>query len=80
MCQNHICRQKLCIMSDQKRANLITVDGSKKSKQKVTKTIRIALDLFESNEKECPEFNYKELVRAEEVSYHRKWSRFVQET
>lgn len=59
-------------MSDPKRATLITVGASKSEKSKVHKTVRLTINLVESNESKYPELNYKELVIAEEVSYNRK--------
>lgn len=59
-------------MSDPKRATLITVGASKSEKNKVHKTVRLTINLVESNESKYPELNYKELVIAEEVSYNRK--------
>lgn len=59
-------------MSDPKRATLITVGASKSEKSKVHKTVRLTINLDESNESKYPELNYKELVIAEEVSYNRK--------
>lgn len=59
-------------MSDPKRATFITVGAPKSEKTKVNKTVRLAISLDESNESKYPELNYKELVKAEEVSYNRK--------
>ncbi|XP_048481359.1 ubinuclein-1 isoform X3 [Plutella xylostella] len=53
-------------MSDPKRATLITVGGPKSAKNNVTKTVRLTINLDESNESKYPELNYKELVIAEE--------------
>lgn len=59
-------------MSDPKRANLITVGAPKSAKKNVTKTVRLNVNLDESNESKYPELNYKELVAAAEVSFNRK--------
>lgn len=59
-------------MSDPNRATLITVDAPKSAKANVIKTVRLTINLDESNESKYPELNYKELVFAEEVSYNRK--------
>lgn len=59
-------------MSDPKRATLITVGAPKSAKNNVNKTVRLTINLVESNESKYPELNYKELVIAEEVSYNRK--------
>ncbi|KAI5633716.1 HPC2 and ubinuclein domain-containing protein [Phthorimaea operculella] len=53
-------------MSDPKRATLITVGATKSEKNKVNKTVRLTINLVESNESKYPELNYKELVIAEE--------------
>ncbi|XP_045539364.1 yemanuclein isoform X3 [Papilio machaon] len=53
-------------MSDPKRATLITVGAPKSAKNKVTKTVRLTINLDESNESKYPELNYKELVITEE--------------
>lgn len=53
-------------MSDPKRATLITVGDPKSAKNNVTKTVRLTINLDESNESKYPELNYKELVIAEE--------------
>ncbi|KAM3958330.1 yemanuclein [Aphomia sociella] len=53
-------------MSDPKRATLITVGAPKSAKNNVNKTVRLTINLFESNESKYPELNYKELVIAEE--------------
>lgn len=65
-------------MSDPKRATLITVGAPKSAKQNVTKTVRLTINLDESNESKYPELNYKELVITEEVSYNRKSYQFTQ--
>lgn len=59
-------------MSDPKRANLITVSGAKSTLNKLKETVRLTINLDESNEKAYPELDYKELVRAVLVSYNRK--------
>ncbi|VVC99418.1 unnamed protein product [Leptidea sinapis] len=51
-------------MSDSKRATLITVGAPKSAKNNVNKTIRLTINLDESNESKYPELNYKELVIA----------------
>lgn len=53
-------------MSDPKRATLITVGAPKSEKNNVTKTVRLTINLDESNESKYPELNYKELVRTSE--------------
>ncbi|KAL0879200.1 hypothetical protein ABMA27_002986 [Loxostege sticticalis] len=53
-------------MSDPKRATLITVGAPKSAKNNVNKTVRLTINLVESNESKYPELNYKELVIAEE--------------
>ncbi|XP_028163349.1 yemanuclein isoform X3 [Ostrinia furnacalis] len=53
-------------MSDPKRATLITVGAPKSAKKNVNKTVRLTINLVESNESKYPELNYKELVIAEE--------------
>ncbi|CAG9782404.1 unnamed protein product [Diatraea saccharalis] len=53
-------------MSDSKRATLITVGAPKSAKNNVNKTVRLTINLVESNESKYPELNYKELVIAEE--------------
>ncbi|XP_068623111.1 yemanuclein isoform X2 [Battus philenor] len=53
-------------MSDPKRATLITVGAPKSAKNIVTKTVRLTINLDESNESKYPELNYKELVITEE--------------
>ncbi|XP_060806301.1 yemanuclein isoform X2 [Amyelois transitella] len=53
-------------MSDPKRATLITVGAPKSGKNNVNKTVRLTINLVESNESKYPELNYKELVNAEE--------------
>ncbi|XP_075981948.1 yemanuclein isoform X3 [Anticarsia gemmatalis] len=53
-------------MSDPKRATLITVGATKSAKNNVNKTVRLTINLDESNESKYPELNYKELVIAEE--------------
>ncbi|XP_041970105.1 yemanuclein isoform X2 [Aricia agestis] len=51
-------------MSDPKRATLITVGATKNVKNNVNKTVRLTINLDESNESKYPELNYKELVIA----------------
>ncbi|XP_038218812.1 yemanuclein-like isoform X2 [Zerene cesonia] len=51
-------------MSDPKRATIITVGAPKSVKNNVNKTVRLTINLEESNELKCPELNYKELVIA----------------
>ncbi|XP_059047793.1 yemanuclein, partial [Achroia grisella] len=53
-------------MSDPKRATLITVGASNSGKNNVNKTVRLSINLVESNESKYPELNYKELVITEE--------------
>ncbi|KAI8441150.1 hypothetical protein MSG28_009392 [Choristoneura fumiferana] len=53
-------------MSDPKRATLITVGAPKSAKNSVCKTVRLTINLDESNESKYPELNYKELVIAED--------------
>lgn len=68
-------------MSEQKRATLSTISTQKGETKKVkekSKTIRFSLTLPESNEKSCPEYNYRDLLNSAEVSYNRKWLRIVQ--
>lgn len=68
-------------MSEQKRATLSTISTQKGDTKKVkekSKTIRFSLTLPESNEKSCPEYNYRDLLNSAEVSYNRKWLRIVQ--
>ncbi|KAF4526210.1 hypothetical protein B566_EDAN001894 [Ephemera danica] len=54
-------------MADIKKIALNTIGAPKKEKKSksVSKTVRFSLTLGESNEKSCPEFNYKELLAAE---------------
>lgn len=64
-------------MSEQKRATLSTISTQKskvKKVKEVPKTIRFNLTLPESNEKACPEYNYRDLLNTVEVSYNLKWS------
>ncbi|CAG4960607.1 unnamed protein product [Colias eurytheme] len=51
-------------MSDPKRATIITVGAPKSVKNNVNKSVRLTINLEESNELKCPELNYKELVIA----------------
>ncbi|XP_053616722.1 ubinuclein-1 isoform X2 [Plodia interpunctella] len=53
-------------MSDPKRATLITVGAQNNGTNNVNKTVRLTINLVESNESKYPELNYKELVSAEE--------------
>lgn len=59
-------------MSDPKRANLITVSAPKSTKKKQEKTVRLTINLDESNESKYPELDYYKLVREARVSYNRK--------
>lgn len=59
-------------MSDPKRGTLITVGAPKSAKTNVTKSVRLTINLDESNESKYPELNYKELVVVQEVNYNRK--------
>lgn len=66
-------------MSDNKRLALTTLEPQKvsdKQNKKPAKTIRISVILPESNEDNCPEFNYKEQLAAAKVMSNLKWSRF----
>lgn len=54
-------------MSDPKRGTLITVGATKSAKNIVTKTVRLFINLDESNESKYPELNYTELVKTEET-------------
>lgn len=60
-------------MSEQKRVSFSTVGPVQKEKikEKTVKSMRIVLTLAESNEKSCPEFNYRELVSRKLVSKSR---------
>ncbi|CAH2251650.1 jg2305 [Pararge aegeria aegeria] len=49
-------------MSDPKRATLITVGAPKSAKNSVNKTVRLTVNLDESNESKYPELNYKALL------------------
>ncbi|XP_023943824.2 ubinuclein-1 isoform X3 [Bicyclus anynana] len=49
-------------MSDPKRATLITVGAPKSAKNNVNKTVRLTVNLDESNESKYPELNYKALL------------------
>ncbi|XP_046970682.1 yemanuclein-like isoform X2 [Vanessa cardui] len=51
-------------MSDPKRATLITVGAPKSAKNNVNKSMRLFINLDESNESKYPELNYKELLLA----------------
>lgn len=67
-------------MSEPKRATLTSISTQKpnvKKDKEVSKTIRFTLKLPESNEKACPEYNYRDLLNSAEVSYNRKWLLFV---
>lgn len=67
-------------MSEQKRATLSTISTQKpnvKKVKEVSKTVRFTLTLPESNEKACPEYNYRDLLNSFEVSYNRKWLLFA---
>lgn len=68
-------------MSEPKRATLSTISTQKsdvKKTKETSKSIRFSLTLPESNEKSCPEYNYRDLLNSAEVSYNRKWLRIVQ--
>lgn len=54
-------------MADVKKIALTTIGAPKKDKKvkSAPKTVRFLLTLGESNEKTCPEFNYKELLAGE---------------
>lgn len=58
------------IMSEQKRVSFSTLGPirKEKNKERTVKSVRIILTLAESNEKSCPEFNYRELVAQKLVS------------
>lgn len=57
-------------MTEPKKVAFSTLGPIKKEKkkEKKMKTVRIILTLPESNEKSCPEFNYRELVSLKLVS------------
>lgn len=57
-------------MTEPKKVAFSTLGPIKKEKkkEKKVKTVRITLTLPESNEKSCPEFNYRELVSLKLVS------------
>lgn len=59
-------------MSDPKRATLIAVGAPNSAKNNVNKTVRLTVNLDESNESKYPELNYKELLKQTAVSYNRK--------
>lgn len=59
-------------MSDPSCATIIAVGTPKSVENNVNKTVRLCINLDESNESKYPELNYKELVIAAAVSYHRK--------
>lgn len=58
------------IMTEPKKVAFSTLGSMKKEKkrEKKVKSLRIALTLAESNEKSCPEFNYRELLAQRLVS------------
>lgn len=58
------------IMTEPKKVAFSTIGSMKKEKkrEKKVKSLRIALTLAESNEKSCPEFNYRELLAQRLVS------------
>lgn len=67
-------------MSEIKRVALNTLEPHKESDKvikKSCKTVRISVILPESNEDNCPEYNYKDQLAAVKVTYHRKWSQIV---
>lgn len=67
-------------MSEPKRATLSSITTQKtnvKKDKEVSKTVRFTLKLPESNEKACPEYNYRDLLNSAEVSYNREWLLFV---
>lgn len=67
-------------MSEIKRVTLSTLEPqnvSDKVSRKPCKTVRISVILPESNEDNCPEYNYKDQLAAVKVTYDRKWSRIV---
>lgn len=66
-------------MSEQKRVPLQSLGTTKKEKkgEEFVQSYRFVLTLPESNEKACPEFNYRELLKSAEVSYNRKWLRLA---
>lgn len=67
-------------MSEIKRVTLSTLEPqnvSDKVGRKPCKTVRISVILPESNEDNCPEYNYKDQLAAVKVTYDRKWSRIV---
>lgn len=67
-------------MSEIKRVTLSTFEPqnvSDKVSKKSCKTVRISVILPESNEDNCPEYNYKDQLAAVKVTYDRKWSRIV---
>ncbi|KAG8232247.1 hypothetical protein J437_LFUL011800, partial [Ladona fulva] len=55
-------------MSEQKRATLTTLGTSKKDKKvkEPRRTVRLKVNLSESNEKTCPEYNYVDLLNSVE--------------
>lgn len=59
------------IMSETKKVAFSTLGPIKREKKraKEVKSLRIVLTLPESNEKSCPEFNYRELVTQKLVSF-----------
>lgn len=67
-------------MSDIKRVNLTAIEpprASEKVPKKPSKTVRISIVLPESNEDNCPEYNYKDELAAVKVTYNIKWIRNV---
>lgn len=58
------------IMTEPKKVAFSTLGSMKKEKkrERKVKSWRIALTLAESNEKSCPEFNYRELLAQRLVS------------
>lgn len=66
-------------MSEVKRVSLISFGSNKvdeKKRKSIGKTVRISVNLPQSNEDTCPEYNYKEQLATAKVSYNRKWFRF----
>ncbi|XP_046393994.1 ubinuclein-1 isoform X2 [Ischnura elegans] len=61
-------------MSDQKRASLTTLSSNKKDKKvkEARRTVRLKVNLSESNEKTCPEYNYVDLLNSVEKRRKKK--------
>lgn len=67
-------------MSEIKRVALNTLETQKENAKVIKqtcKTVRICVILPESNEDNCPEYNYKDQLAAIKVTYHREWSQIV---